>query len=170
MCCAFCVSVSWSFWSSSYFILLLIAFLLFFFFLFSSDIFFWDFVVVVVGGSKRYIYTYISVLAASPDNLLLAFFFLFLYTIFLYISFYDIPYESKASLTEKKVFIFISSSIPALLSRLFHLTFVGNNIYVVFLFHLFCYNNNNSNKNVWKRYSSRNFEWKIFKDKTTKIC
>lgn len=106
LCCAFCVSVSWSFWSSSYFILLLIAFFYFFFLFIFVGYFFWDCVVVVVGGSKRYIYTYISVLAASPNNLLLAFFFLFLYTIFLYISFYDIPYESKASLTEKKVFYF----------------------------------------------------------------
>ena len=51
-------------------------------FFFGRIFFFWDCVVVVVGGSKICTYILYKFLAASPDNLLLAFFVLFLYTIF----------------------------------------------------------------------------------------
>lgn len=133
------------------FLVFLVFILFHFFFLFFTfyfrRIFFLGFCCCCCWGLKEIYIIYISVLAASPDNLLLAFFFLFLYTIF-FIYFIFMIFRMKQGIFHRKkgFLVFISSSIPALLSRLFHLTFVGNNIYVVFLFHLFCYNNNNNNR------------------------
>ena len=78
--------------------------LLIFYFLFSSDIFFLGFCCCCCWGLKEIYIIYISVLAASPDNLLLAFFFLFLYTIFFIYFIFMIFRMKQGIFNRKKVF------------------------------------------------------------------